>query len=74
MEMPKNTETEKPRTFTFKLSDAVYEDCIKNIPRINNSVARNSGESFFDALRRNRASFEALRIDGKSVDEIIRDL
>jgi hypothetical protein len=70
--MPKNTGHEKTRK--FELSDAVYENYINSIPRINNSVARNSGESFFDALRRNRASFEALRIDGKSVDEIIRAL
>jgi hypothetical protein len=72
MKMPNSIEVERPKR--FKLSDEVYEEYLKNIPRLNNSDARENGESFFDAMRRNMASFEALRFNGKSVDEIIRDL
>ena len=60
---------------TFKLSDEAYDQYRENRECLHNSVARkNPDESLFDAMLRNEESFAALRIDGKSVSDFIKDL
>jgi len=69
--MSDGTDVERPKRVRnladFKpMSDEEYERRLKEFPWLKNTL--------FASMRRNRASFEALRFNGKSVDEIIRDL
>ncbi|GBU20209.1 hypothetical protein R80B4_00085 [Fibrobacteres bacterium R8-0-B4] len=69
--MPKLADVERPkrvrRLSDFKpISDAEYERRLKEFPWLENTL--------FASMRRNRKNFEALRINGKSINEIIRDL
>jgi len=47
----------------------------KKDERIQNSVAReDSKQDFWDALNEDRENFKNYKINGKNVDEILRDL
>jgi len=60
---------------TFKLSDEAYERYLNDMPCLHNCVAReNPQQSMLGAMLEHNGSYETTRINGKSIDEIIRNL
>ena len=61
----------------FQLFSEETLECFRNKKdeRVQNSIARkNPKQDFFEALYEDRENFKNFRINGKSVDEILRDL
>jgi len=71
--MPNTIDWMNPET--FKISDESYERYLNEDRRRDNHIAReNTAQSALGAMLEWREKLDAIRIDGKSIDELIRDL